>query len=198
MRWIGLTGGIASGKSTVSARLRAMGFRVVDADQISHELTAPGGEAIAPILAQFGADLLERDGRLNRQKLGTLVFGRRERLQQLEAILHPLIQKRVAHEKVQFEKLGCKVAFYDVPLLFEKNMQTHFGAVILVTSTKDQQILRLQQRSGLTLEEVEARLNHQMPLSEKELKTPYVIHNYKDLAFLEKEIDRVLRELKIL
>ena len=197
MKWIGLTGGIASGKSTVTKILRTLGYEVLDADEISHQVTDVGGPALAQIFKVFGAEVQNSDGSLNRKVLGSKVFGRVEELKKLEAIVHPLVRQKIADEKTHHEKTGRPVLFYDVPLLYEKHMQKDFDAVVLVSSSEKMQKLRLMQRNSLTEKEAEARLQSQIPLKEKETKTPFVIHNDRDLVFLESEVKRVLNELKI-
>lgn len=201
MKWIGLTGGIATGKSTVTKRLRTLGYDVLDADQVSRQVTSPApggtGTALSAIFQTFGDAVKNPDGSLNRQALGTLVFGREEERRKLENIIHPLVRAQVAVEKSRLEKSGKVVAFYDVPLLYEKQMENDFDAVILITTTPKLQLERLMHRNALTEPEANARIAAQMPLSVKEAKTRYVIHNTLDEAFLESEIARVLRELGV-
>ncbi|MBS1970169.1 MAG: dephospho-CoA kinase [Bdellovibrionales bacterium] len=201
MKWIGLTGGIATGKSTVTKRLRTLGYDVLDADEVSHRVTSLGADparsALPQIFQTFGESVKNSDGSLNRKALGALVFGHTEERKKLEAIIHPLVRAQVAAEKSRLEKSGKTVAFYDVPLLYEKQMEKDFDAVVLVSTTEKLQLERLKNRNGFTETEALVRVQSQMPLKEKESKTPYVIHNTKDLAFLDSEIDRVLRALKI-
>lgn len=196
MKWIALTGGIASGKSTVTLRLRTLGFAVLDADAISREVTAPGGPALPQIFTVFEG-VQAPDGSLNRQALGALVFGHEEQRRKLEAIIHPFVRARVAEEKERLRKKGTKVAFYDVPLLYEQGQEDHFDAVILIAAPEESQLKWLMQRNSLDEEQARARLRSQLPLAEKEKRTKYIIRNTRDLEFLEKEVDRVLRELKI-
>lgn len=195
MKWIGITGGIATGKSTVTQRLRTLGYDVLDADEGAHRVT----DLVLPQIFQtFGESVKNPDGSLNRKALGALIFGHEEQRKELEAIIHPLVRVQVAAEKSQLEKSGRAVAFYDVPLLYEKQMEKDFDAVILVSSTPDLQLERLQKRNSLGEIEALARVKSQIPLKDKESRTPYVIHNNKDLAFLYSEVDRVLGDLKII
>lgn len=202
MKWIGITGGIATGKSTVTQRLRTLGYDVLDADEVSHQVTSPASDgrvsALPQIFQTFGEVIKNPDGSLNRKALGALVFGHDEQRKKLEAIIHPLVRAQVAAEKSQLAKMNKAVAFYDVPLLYEKQMEKDFDAVILVSTSPQIQLERLKQRNSLSEAEALVRVQSQMPLKEKESRTPYVIHNNKDLAFLNSEIDRVLRALKIL
>lgn len=197
MKWFGLTGGIATGKSTVTKVLRTMGYPVIDADEVSHLVTALGSPSLPQIFAEFGYTVRAPDGGLDRRALGQLVFGRPEELQKLEQIVHPLVTASVAAEKLRLEKSGAAVAFYDVPLLFEKNLEANFDAVVLVAASEVQQQQRLLSRSGLNLSEVTARLQSQLPIAAKRQRTKYVIDNSKDLAHLENEIRRVLNELGV-
>jgi len=199
MKWIGITGGIATGKSTVTQRLRTLGYDVLDADEVSHLVTSldadPARNALPAIFQTFGESVKNPDGSLNRKALGALVFGHDKERKKLEAIIHPLVRAQVAAEKTRLEKMNKAVAFYDVPLLFEKQMENDFDAVILVSTTPQQQLERLKKRNRLTETEALVRVHSQMALSEKEKKTKYVIRNTQDVAFLHKEVDRVLREL---
>ncbi len=197
MKWIGITGGIATGKSTVAKRLRTLGYVVLDADEISHQVTGPGGGALQEIFRVFGDAIKTTDGGLDRKALAALVFAKKDALRQLEAIIHPLIQAEIAAEKSKLEKLGELVAFYDVPLLYEKHMEKSFDEVVVVAADEDQQLLRLMKRNSLTKPEAKLRLQTQMPIQEKIKKTKHVIHNNKDQKFLETEVSRVLRGLKI-
>lgn len=195
MKWIGLTGGIASGKSTVAEMLRTLGHSVLDADLISRQLTGNPGPALDEISRLFGVGVLNPDRSLNRKALGDLVFGRAEEILKLENILHPLIQAKVQEEKLRLAQAGKSVSFYDVPLLYEKKLEKGFDAVVVVAVDEVLQRQRLALRNSLSLSEVEARLKSQMPLSEKVKLTSYVIHNDGDLKQLEAEVQRVLKAL---
>lgn len=197
MKWIGITGGIATGKSTVTNRLRTLGYEVLDADTISHQVTSPGGVALPQIFKVFGEGVRTSDGGLDRKALAGLVFGREDLRKKLEDIIHPLVRAQVAEEKARLQGEGRKVVFYDVPLLYEKQLQKDFDAVLLVSAPEDLQLQRLMKRNSLTESEARSRLQSQIPIHDKEKKTPYVIHNTRDFHFLEKEVDRVLKELKI-
>lgn len=197
MIWIGITGGIAAGKSTATKILRTLGYEVLDADEISHQVTSVQGDALNEIFGTFGESVRNPDGSLNRRALGALVFGRVEEMKKLEAIVHPLVREKIAAEKARFSAAGKNAVFYDVPLLFEKNMEKDFDAVVLVYCEEEQQKKRLMQRNSLTESEAESRIKSQMPLQEKKSRAHHVIHNTKDLQFLESEVKRVLKELKI-
>jgi len=192
MKWIGLTGGISVGKSTVTKILRTLGYEVLDADEFSRQVTAQNGEALPAIFKTFGQELRNPDGSLNREALGAQVFGQAELMRKLEAIIHPLVQQKVSAAKAKLNQQGATIVFYDVPLLFEKNMQSSFDAVVLVYCTEEQQIKRLMDRNSLSQEEAVKRIRSQMPLEIKKAQTNYVIDNSKDLKHLEAEVQRVL------
>ncbi len=146
MIWFGLTGGIACGKSTVSELLRKSSISVVDADQIAKEVVLPGTRGLEKIISDFGPDMVDAYGALDRKKLGNKIFGNAQATKQLESILHPIIRAEVAKQKQDLIKQGCKYAVYDVPLLFETKSEDNFDAVIVVTTSKDLQIQRMKDR----------------------------------------------------
>jgi dephospho-CoA kinase len=197
MKWIGLTGGIASGKSTVTKMLRTLGHEVLDADEVSHQVTTVHGSALPQIFKTFGESVKNADGSLNRTALGALVFGRVEEMKKLEAIIHPLVREKIAAEKARLLGAGSSAVFYDVPLLFEKQTEKEFDAVVLVYCEDEQQLKRLMARNSLSEAEARRRIASQMSLKEKKSRTQHVIYNTQDLRFLESEVKRVLRELKI-
>lgn len=194
MKWIGLTGGIATGKSSVTKVLRTLGYPVIDADEVSHAVTAKGQPALVEIFKTFGEKVKVPDGSLDRKALGQLVFGKPELLKKLENIVHPLVIARVIEEREKLEKAGATVAFYDVPLLFEKNMELLFDAVVLVYASEDQQLARLMDRNKLGRQDAEARLKSQWPIEVKRKRSTHVIDNSGSLTELSKEVQRVLSE----
>jgi dephospho-CoA kinase len=195
MKWIGLTGGIATGKSTVTKWLRTLGYEVLDADEISHQITSLPGPALNEIFQTFGQEVRRSDGSLDRQALGALVFGQAAQLKKLEAIVHPLVLVNIAAEKERFRRLQKSAVFYDVPLLYELSMQLDFDAVVFVYCEPAQQLQRLMQRNGLTKVEAEKRIASQWTVTEKRKHSQHVILNTGDLNHLEAEVRRVLKEL---
>ena len=139
MKWIGLTGGIACGKSTVSRMLKDRDIPLVDADEIARDVVRPGTPGLKSITHTFGDEVLLPDGSLDRRKLGQMVFGNPDRLHALEAITHPLIREEVRRRRRVFEDMGKPLAIYDIPLLFETNAKDQFDAVVVVSCTKGQQ-----------------------------------------------------------
>lgn len=196
MRWIGLTGGIASGKSTASDFIRQQGIPVVDADEIARQVVRPGTAGLALVLSQFGPSVADSTGQLDRKKLGQLIFSDKEKRAQLEKILHPLIQQEVAIQRHNLEKKGLPFAFYDIPLLFEKKMQNAFDLIVVVSTTKELQMQRMKNRDGLLDSEIETRLRAQIPLSEKESQADFVIQNQGKKQEIEIQIKSLLEKLR--
>lgn len=162
---IGLTGSIACGKSTVSAYLRELGYPVVDADAISHALTAPGGDALTALRAEFGDGIFDGEA-LNRQRLGSLVFSDPAARARLNALLHPMILAEIEAQLLALDTPNSFV-FGDVPLLYECGMAHMFDLVWVVHIPREEQIRRLLIRDGLSREEAQRRIDAQMPLDEK-------------------------------
>ncbi len=186
---IGLTGGIACGKSTVARYLRTLGIPVLDADAISHELTGEHGEALPQIRAAFGDGVFDGE-RLNRRALGQRVFGHPELLERLNAILHPLVIGRMQRLT---EESGAAVLLWDVPLLFETGMDRLCDETWCVTVNRGTQIRRIHRRDQLPAREAEARIDAQMPLHEKARRADHVIRNDRPLRETQKRARRLLR-----
>ena len=198
MKWIGLTGGIASGKSRVANLLRDHGLQVIDADELARRAVQKGSPGLKAVVQLFGSDILNEDGELNREKLGRIVFSDVAKRTQLEKIVHPLIQELRASERRRLEQNENEVAFYDVPLLFEKKMESEFDSVILVYSRPEIQRQRLRERDGLSEGEIEQRISAQMPIDEKLKLANYVILNNSSMADLKANVESVLRELNLI
>ncbi|MFZ4403561.1 MAG: dephospho-CoA kinase [Pseudobdellovibrionaceae bacterium] len=195
MKWIGLTGGLATGKSTVAQILRDLGVVVLDADQLAKDITAKGSPGLQEIATHFGTEFILPDGSLDRAKLGQHVFTHPQDLRRLESILHPRIQKQVADLKKQYSEQGEKRVIYDVPLLFEKNMQDQFDAVIVVASSEALQKQRMQQRNAWDEKHIQARLSAQKPLSEKIKAAQFVVYNDQSLEDLRLNVKQLLSKL---
>lgn len=165
---VGLTGGVATGKSTVAKMFKQCGAVVIDADELAHEVVKPGKPAWRQIVKNFGKAVLNPDRTLNRRELGTIVFRSHTKLRQLEHIIHP----RVAREQMRLTKQAAKkdsqaVVIYDVPLLFEVGIDKRVDNIIVVTADRNTQIARLKKRNGLSRAEAIRRIRTQMPLSKK-------------------------------
>lgn len=197
MLWVGITGSMGTGKSTVAEILRGLGFVVLDADQIVSELLKPDGPVEVQILSEFGDAIKDPDGHLDRRALGRVVFADESARLKLESILHPKVREAVAERKAELKERGVKVAFYDVPLLFEKNMQSMFDAIVVVSARLPLRRERVRLRTGLTDKEIEARFASQLPLETKETQAHVVIKNNSDLGDLKREVRSALKKLGV-
>lgn len=193
---MGLTGGIASGKSTVSALLVSKGARLVDADAIAREIMLPGHEVLASVAEFFGAEVLQPDGTLNRSKLGDIVFRDPEARKTLNGLTHPVI-RRITRERMEaFEREDAsRLTVVDIPLLYETEQEDLFEKILVVYVPREVQIQRLIARNGLTEEQARARLDSQMDIELKREKADYVIDNSGDPAETEKQIERLMDRL---
>jgi len=196
VKLVGLTGGIASGKSTVAKILQSLGAAIVNADDLAREVVEPGHEAWKEIVASFGADILQSDQTLDRQKLRTLIFNQPEARKRLESIIHPRV-RALAEERIrQYAAAGYPVVIYEVPLLFEGNLQEWLRPVILVACDVETQTARLQNRDHLTAADAEKHIAAQMSLKDKRRLADYVIENNGSLEDLERQTRQILEELK--
>ena len=195
MLWVGLSGGIACGKSTVAKVLRSRGFTVIDADILARDVVRSGTAAHAEIVQIFGTDSVSVDGELNRSKVAALVFANRELLAKLESIIHPLVRRQTEILKQALQARGESLAFYDVPLLFEKKMQGLFDQIVVVSCAPELQISRLMARNQLTETEASNRIAAQLPLREKIAGADHVIENNGDTSALEHSVDSLLEAL---
>jgi dephospho-CoA kinase len=164
---IGLTGGIASGKSPVGAMLRELGFQVLDADRLAHQLMEPGQPAYEEIVREFGGEILAPDGRVARAKLGGIVFADRQRLERLNAMLHPRVREAARKQFDDWERSGVPdAAFVEAALIVEAGMHKELDGLVVVWCRPEQQVARLQER-GMSEAEARSRVSLQMPNSEK-------------------------------
>lgn len=193
---IGLTGGIAAGKSTVAERFREHGAYVLDADQQARDVVAPGSPALEGIRARFGEDVVDADGRLDRAKLGSIVFAEEGARSDLEAITHPAIrdltEERIAEIR---QRDPDAVVVYDVPLLVEANVQLPFAAVVVVHAAAAERLRRLVELRGMSREEAERRIGSQATDEERLAIADYVVDADGSLDATIRDADRVWREL---
>lgn len=188
----GLTGGIGSGKSAVADLLEQYGVPVVSADELARVVVARGSDGLAQVVEVFGVAVLDERGELDRRRMAALVFQDPAKRQQLEAILHPRIRERFEQVLDAIEKSGHAVAVYEVPLLFEKNLQNDMKAVILVTADEAVRIARVCARDGVTEAEVRARMSVQLPEDVKRRRADYVIVNDGGYDELRREVEFLL------
>jgi dephospho-CoA kinase len=167
MRRMGLTGGIASGKSAVAAMLREMGFPVLDADAVAHKLIEPGQPAHQEVLRKFGADLANSSGRVDRARLASIVFADPAKLAQLNAIVHPRVEQMMLQQFVEWQRVGIRDAvFIEAALLIEAGFTSHLEGLVVAWCRPEQQLARLLAR-GMSEGEAKQRLAAQLPLEEK-------------------------------
>jgi dephospho-CoA kinase len=167
MKRLGITGGISSGKSAVARMLRELGFRVIDADALGHEVMEPGTRAYGEIVAEFGAGVVGADGRIDRGKLGTLVFADRGKLERLNVIVHPRVEEELVRLFGEWEKSGLvDAAFVEAALLVEAGYQKNLDGLVVAWCRPEQQMERLMGR-GLSAVEARRRIAAQMPAEEK-------------------------------
>ena len=195
MRWVGLTGGIASGKSTVGKILEREGIPVVDADHLARKAVEKGQPAYEEIVQAFGPEILQEDGELDRPKLGSIVFPDRAKLEKLEKMVHPHVRQLAMEEKQKLIASGAEVAVYMVPLLFEKGSGEDFDEVIVVASDPENQLKRIRDRDGLSDEEATDRIASQMSVEEKIALADDVIQNNGTLEELEEAVLQIIQDL---
>ena len=189
--WVGLTGGIASGKSTVAAMLRDLGAAVVDADALAREVVEPGQPALDEIVSRFGGGVLAPDGRLDRARLATIVFGDPEARQALNAITHPRIAQLAAERGLALAAAGARLIFFEAALLVENGLHRGLAALVVVSVPPEIQLARLIARDGLSEEEAWRRISAQLPLAEKVKVADHVIDNSGSLTQTRTQVEWV-------
>ncbi|MED5078370.1 dephospho-CoA kinase [Geobacillus stearothermophilus] len=191
---IGLTGGIASGKSTVSAMMRELGLPVIDADEAARAVVRPGEEAYRQIVAAFGPGILRADGEIDRAKLGAIVFNDEQQRKVLNAIVHPAVRKKMLAEKEAHIRSGAKTVVLDIPLLFESGLTHWVDKVLVVYVDDDIQLRRLMARNGFTEEEALARIRSQWPMAEKVKRADAVIDNNGTIEETRRQLLAILHQ----
>ena len=194
-RIIGITGGIASGKSTVTEFLRQQGYQVIDADQVVHELQEPGERLYQALLSTFGSSILQEDGRLDRPKLGAMIFGNPELLEQSSQIQNQIIREELAGRRDLLAETE-DIFFMDLPLLFELQYEDWFDQIWLVDVTEETQLSRLMTRNALSQEEAEKRIAAQLSLREKRKRSDVLIDNNGSLEETRQQIRDALQKLE--
>jgi dephospho-CoA kinase len=193
---VGLTGGIATGKSTVVRMLVKRGARVIDHDGLVHALQEPGQPVWKRIVESFGRDILDAAERIDRKKLGALVFDNEQRRKVLEGIVHPAVLEEAQRQRDRIGKeVEQAIVLSDIPLLLEVGMQECFDLILLVYAPPEVQIRRVMKRNNLSREEALSRLKSQMPIDEKPKFADLIIRNDGTMRELEKRADEVWQEL---
>ncbi|HFD6062597.1 TPA: dephospho-CoA kinase [Staphylococcus aureus] len=190
---IGLTGGIASGKSTVSELLSVFGFKVVDADKAAREAVKKGSKGLAQVREVFGDEAIDENGEMNRRYMGDLVFNHPEKRLELNAIIHPVVRDIMEEEKQEYLKQGYNVIM-DIPLLFENELENTVDEVWVVYTSESIQMDRLMQRNNLSLEDAKARVYSQISIDKKSRMADHVIDNLGDKLELKQNLERLLKE----
>lgn len=190
---VGLTGGIASGKSTVSAILAELGAIVIDADALAREVVARGTPGLEAVVAEFGPGLLTPEGDLDRPAMGALVFGDAEARKRLEAIIHPLVHQRSA--QLEAEAPADAVVVHDIPLLAEVGRAGSFDAVVVVDAPAELQVSRMVEDRGWSREEAESRIAAQASREDRLAIATHVVDNTGTLDELRRRVEQVYAEL---
>ncbi|MER2262270.1 MAG: dephospho-CoA kinase [Psychrobacillus sp.] len=193
---IGLTGSIASGKSTVSNMLKEMGYPIIDADLVARIVVEKGTNALQKITEVFGEGILTPDGELNRPKLGERIFSSPAQRKQLNDIMHPAIRAEMMRQKEDMIQAGHPVIIMDIPLLFESKLQSYVDKIIVVTVSEETQLKRLMARNNYSMEEAKARIHSQLPLSIKEKGADAVIYNNSSLESTREQLEKILEVWK--
>ena len=194
MKLCGLTGGVGMGKSTAAGFFFKLGVRIIDTDELAHELVEPGQPALEEIQKQFGAGFIGEDGRLKRDELARLVFSDSNAREKLEAILHPRIRDRWQQQAEAWRREKVAIGMVVIPLLFETNAETSFDKVICIACSPAEQKKRLQSR-GWPAAQVEGRIAAQLPVEQKMARSHYVVWTEGSLANGRQQIEEIVKKL---
>ena len=194
MKLIGLTGGVGSGKSTVAGILRDLGADVVDADEASHAVYAPGTPGFDAVVREFGPEYV-RGGQVDRERLGRLVFEDGEARGRLNAIVHPLVRDWMAERTREAAERGADVVIQDVPLLYENGLEDLFSSVVLVYVPEDVQLERLVEGRGLDEDRARAMIAAQMPIDEKRRRAHHVIDNSGTREETRRQVEEIWEQI---
>ena len=196
MKIVGLTGGISSGKSTVSSYLKQLKIPVIDADEVARKVVEPNSQGAREIRKTFGSDVFEEDGSLNRQKLGSLIFSNAENRQKLDDLLQPLIKIMILDEIEEYRQKGENMIVLDLPLLFEKQYEELCEDIIVVYIPKELQLERLMKRNQYTKQEALSRIDSQLSIEEKRKRATVLLDNQGTIQQLYQQVEQWLVETK--
>jgi len=194
IRRIALTGGIATGKSYVANKIKESGVPMVDADVLSREVVAPGTPGLAAVRRRFGPDAVRRDGTMDRVRIAQIVFKDKRARLDLEAIIHPAVQKAIDEFFATLPK-RTPFAVADIPLLFETGRENQFNAVVVVACPRELQLQRLMERNKLSKEDAERRLNAQLPIDQKVKKATHVIRTEGSFEETDRQVAELIKKL---
>ncbi|MDT2045226.1 MULTISPECIES: dephospho-CoA kinase [Bacillaceae] len=192
---VGLTGGIASGKSTVAAIFREMSIPVIDADQIAKEVVQNGRAAYSKIVETFGKGILQEDLEINRAALGQIIFHNEQERQKLNSIVHPEVRKEMLKQKEQLIAEQYQLVVLDIPLLFESKLTYLVDQVVVVHVNELVQLERLQKRNNLSKEDALARIKSQLPLTEKAKMADFIVNNNGSIAETKEQVIKLVSKL---
>ena len=196
MKIVGLTGGISSGKSTVSSYLKQLKIPVIDADEVARKVVEPNSQGARKIRKTFSSDVFEEDGSLNRQKLGALIFSNAENRQKLDDLLQPLIKIMILDEIEEYRQKGETMIVLDLPLLFEKHYEKLCEEIIVVYVPRELQLERLMKRNQYTKQEALSRIDSQLSIEEKRKRATVLLDNQGTVQQLYQQVEQWLVETK--
>ena len=194
MKLIGLTGGVGSGKSTVAGVLRDLGAPVIDADEAAHAVYEPGTPGFDAVVEQFGPEYV-REGRIDRNRLGRLVFDDEDARARLNAIVHPLVRDWMAERTRDAFEQGAEIVVQDVPLLYENGLEDLFSSVVLVYAPVEVQLQRLVRERGVPEERAQAMIAAQMPIEEKRRRAHHVIDNSSSREETRRQVEEMWAQM---
>lgn len=195
MKKIGITGSIGTGKSFVSKFIQESGHVVIDADIVAREILNPEYGTLQEMESEFGTQVINEDGTLNRAKLGEIVFSNKDKLAKLNAITHPKVNVRIAQLCEAAEKSGEQVVFIDIPLLFENKLESTVDKIIVVVADEKTQLERVCKRDNLSVEEAQKRINSQIPIGKKASLGDFVINNSGQKTETISQLEKVLNKI---
>ena len=193
---VALTGNIAAGKTEVEKVISSLGIKVLDTDNVSHDILENDEEAKKEIISIFGPDILNDDGQISRKKLGYIVFSDKDKLKRLERIIHPKVFRKIG-EFFELNKTD-EICVVSIPQLFETNTQMAFDKILLVTASEQNRLERLMKRNNLSEDEAKLRISAQMSDALKVQQSDFVIYNDKDLDYLKNQVSATFTLMRLL